>query len=156
MIVNSIPSTFDAIHLIDARPTISFNTIYGSANAAISADPNAFQDSDFVGYNVEEDYGRAGPIVHGNTLTKVVSGVTTSNSINGLFIRIRTDNVSGQILDPLTVCARWTTTDMVYVLDENLEIAGNPGGYVYINQSTGAVTDSSDPAGRLIGARGPA
>ncbi len=141
VVVNSIPTPFDAIHLIDARPAISFNNITSSANAAISADPNAFQESEFIGANYEEDYERAGPSIHGNTVSK--------NTINGIFIRIRTDNTSGQILDPLTVSARLATTDMVYVLEENLEIAGNPGGNVFINQQTGAVTDPSDPNGRL-------
>ena len=44
-------------------------------------------------------------------------------------MRIRTDNVTGQVLDPLTVVGPvLATTDMVYVLEENLEIQGNPGG----------------------------
>jgi hypothetical protein len=32
------------------------------------------------------------------------------------------------VLDPLTVSARFSTTDMTYVINENLEIGGNPGG----------------------------
>ena len=114
----------------------------------MSADPNSFEESEFIGASYETDYSRTGPSVHGNVLS--------SNSINGIFIRIRTDNVSGQILDPLTVTGRLSTTDMVYVLEENLEIGGNPGGYVYINSNTGNVTNSSDPLAVLTAREAPA
>lgn len=122
VIVNSVEQSFAPIHLVTSRPSISFNTISRSADAAVSADPNSFQESEFQGIRVEggftTDYTRSGPKVYRNTLS--------DNSINGLFVRIRTDD--GRVLDPLTVSARFSTTDMTYVLNENLEIAGNPGG----------------------------
>ncbi len=122
VIVNSVEQSFAPIHLVSSRPTVSFNTISRSADAAVSADPNSFQESEFQGIRVEgafdTDYTRSGPKVFGNTLS--------DNSINGLFVRIRTDD--GRVLDPLTVSARFSTTDMTYVINENLEIAGNPGG----------------------------
>jgi hypothetical protein len=122
VIVNSVEQSFAAIHLVTSRPSVSFNTISRSADAAVSADPNSFQESDFQGIRLEgaftTDYTRRGPKVYGNTLS--------DNSINGLFVRIRTDD--GRVLDPLTVSARFSTTDMTYVINENLEIAGNPGG----------------------------
>lgn len=122
VIVNSVEQSFAAIHLVTSRPSVSFNTISRSADAAVSADPNSFQESDFQGVRLEgaftTDYTRRGPKVYGNTLS--------DNSINGLFVRIRTDD--GRVLDPLTVSARFSTTDMTYVINENLEIAGNPGG----------------------------
>lgn len=122
VIVNSVEQSFAAIHLVTSRPSVSFNTISRSADAAVSADPNSFQESEFQGIRLEgaftTDYTRIGPKVYGNTLS--------DNSINGLFVRIRTDD--GRVLDPLTVSARFSTTDMTYVINENLEIAGNPGG----------------------------
>ena len=47
--VNSVPATYDPIYLVDARPTVSYNTIEHSADAAMSGDPNSFQESLFEG-----------------------------------------------------------------------------------------------------------
>ena len=41
VVVNSTEQVFDAIHLIDSRPSIQFNTILDSADAAMSGDPTA-------------------------------------------------------------------------------------------------------------------
>ena len=109
----------------------------------MSADPNSFQDTNFQGPTFEVDYGRTGPDVHGNTLA--------NNSINGLFIRIRTNN--GSILDPLTVSARLTTTDMIYVLEENLIIQGSPGGDLVQTEPTPLGTQNvptARPNARLL------
>jgi len=119
--VDSVEQVFAPIHMVTSRPTISFNTIVNSADAAVSADPNSFEESSFRGIQFDYDYTRSGPKVNGNTLN--------GNSINGLFVRIRTD-ASGASLDLLTTSARFSTTDMVYVIKENLLIAGNPGGLV--------------------------
>ncbi|KAA5546992.1 tandem-95 repeat protein [Roseiconus nitratireducens] len=106
--IDSLEQTFTPVHLIGARPTISNLAIRGSADAAVSADPNSF----------EESLGRIGPDIHDNLIV--------DNSINGLFIRIRTD--LGQPLDQLDVPARFDDTDIVHVLTETLQVAGNPGG----------------------------
>ena len=82
--------------------------IRASADAAISANPNSFEDS----------FGRIGPDIHDNLLV--------DNSINGLFIRIRTQ--LGEALDRLDVPARWDDTDVIHVVSENLLIGGTPGG----------------------------
>ncbi|HPM79751.1 MAG TPA: S8 family serine peptidase, partial [Candidatus Anammoximicrobium sp.] len=110
VIVNSVQSDYAPIHLEQARPTVAFNTITAGAGAAISADPNSFDDRD----------GRLGPDIHGNTVT--------GNSVNGLLVRIRTRN--GEPLDKLTVTARFDDDDIVHVIPENLHIVGNPGGPV--------------------------
>lgn len=104
---------YDPIHLVMERPTIAFNRITNSADAAISADPNSFDDSS----------GRIGPDVHGNTLL--------SNSLNGLFVRIKTS--AGVPIDKLTVTARFDDTDITHIITENLEIVGNPGGDIVNN-----------------------
>ncbi len=108
LLVDSVEETFTPIHLIDARPTISHNTIRRSADAAVSADPASFADSE----------GRIGPDIHGNLII--------NNSINGLFIRIRTK--LGEVIDRITLPSRWDDTDIVHVLTENLFIEATPGG----------------------------
>lgn len=130
VVVNSTSSVFDPIHLVDSQPAIQFNTILDSADAAMSADPNSFADLAFAaspnlpanpdynpglptGPGYTADYGRTGPSIHGNILQ--------GNSINGMFIRIRTQ--AGSSLDQLTVPATLADTDITYVLTENLEIA---------------------------------
>ena len=106
--VNSVLSVFSPIHMDTARPTVTFNRITQSASAAISANPNSFQ----------ETADRVGPEVHGNVLL--------DNSLNGLFVRVR--SVLGQPIDTVDVTARFDDTDIVHVIAENLAITGNPGG----------------------------
>ncbi len=86
LLVESVEETFTPIHLIGARPTISQNTIRRSADAAISADPLSFEDTG----------NRIGPDIQGNTIIE--------NSLNGLFIRIRTE--LGEVLDRITLPSR--------------------------------------------------
>ncbi|MCX7413819.1 MAG: Ig-like domain-containing protein [Planctomycetia bacterium] len=108
--VDSVRDSYAPIQLESTRPTLAFNTITKSAGAAISADPNSFEDSN----------GRVGPEIRGNRLL--------DNSTNGLFVKIRT--ASGSPIDKLDVPARFKSTDIVYVLQENLLINGGVGGYL--------------------------
>ena len=110
--VSGQPEVFAPIHLEEARPTIAHNVIQNTADAAISADPNSFEET------LLTTYDRIGPDIHGNRLI--------DNDINGLFIRIHTE--LGQSLDRLELGGRWDDTDIVHVLAENLIIAGTPGG----------------------------
>lgn len=105
---DSVPEIFTPIHMVSARPTITYNTLTNNSKAAISANPNSFDDSG----------NRVGPEIYRNTLT--------NNSINGLFVRIKTD--LGKSIDTLDVGARFDDDDIVHVLTENLVITGNPGG----------------------------
>lgn len=134
--VDSVEETYDPIYVSNARPTISHNTITRSANAAISANPNAFDD-DGLFPQIPFDQRRIGLDVNNNVLsvTTVIPPVTTGgastiviadNSINGLFIRIRSE--AGVPLDFVDLPTRWDATDIVYVVSENLQIAGTPGG----------------------------
>jgi len=126
VVVDSVQQTFSPIHLEKARPTILSNLIGGSADAAISADPDSFEETLYRddGSNLTAsvrftgDYRRVGPDIHSNTLL--------NNSINGLFVRIRTD--AGQPIDKLTVSGRFDDTDIVHVIAENLFVLGTPGG----------------------------
>ncbi len=125
--VDSVTSVYTPIHLVDSRPTLSFNRIMRSDDAAISASPNSFEDT----------VNRVGPDIIGNFLD--------SNSIDGLFIRIQTN--LGSSLDKLTVAGRFDDTDIAHVLSENLLIEGAAGGPV-LNNTTGVL--SARRAGQLV------
>ena len=79
-----LAASYAPIHMVEARPTVSFNTITHSADAAMSADPNSFSRHEVPGARAipfTADYDRVGPDIHGNRLV--------DNTINGLFVRIR-------------------------------------------------------------------
>ena len=128
--VDSQVERFAPIQLESSRPTVVFNRITASSGAAIAATPNSFLD----------DGDRVGPEFRGNTLL--------GNSVNGLFLKIRTG--FGEPLERLTVPARFKSTDLVYVISENLMIAGGPGGYEErIDAATGTTEVYARPTGRL-------
>ncbi|MBI1314162.1 hypothetical protein GC176_22945 [bacterium] len=106
--VDSIESVYAPIHLITSRPTVTYNTIRDSAAAALSADPDSFDDS----------RDRIGPELTGNTVI--------NNTFNGVFVRI--DTAFGKPITKLTRTARFDDTDIVHIITENLQIVGNPGG----------------------------
>lgn len=133
VVVDSVEQTFTPIHLIDARPTISYNTITNTAKAAISANPDSFEETNFHAPEFQSipftaDYDRVGPDIHGNILL--------DNSINALFVRI--DTRAGNEIEQLTVSGRWDDTDVPHVISENLEIQGTPGGPFNTNARTDA------------------
>ncbi len=143
VVVNSAKQDFDAIHLFDSRPTITFNTITQSARAAISGNPNSFNDTFEDPRRYDHNLDRLGPNIHGNSIT--------DNSTNG--VRIRTQLQGGVPLETLTVPARFASTDVVYVITENLQIEGGAGGLA-INQNidpdlTGDDVIAKRPSGRL-------
>jgi hypothetical protein len=107
--VDSALESFAPIQIETTRPTVVFNTITNSAGAPIAATPNSFEDTG----------DRFGPEFRGNRLT--------DNTVNGLFIKI--DTQFGTPIDRLDVPARFKSTDIVYVLQENLLISGGAGGY---------------------------
>ncbi len=114
------------IEMALTRATLINSAISHSADAAVSASPDTFRESRFTEPFFQQDGSfvptveRIGPEIHGNQLT--------DNSINGLFIRVKTR--TGEVLQPLTVQARFDDTDIVHVLTENLEVRGTPGGPV--------------------------
>jgi hypothetical protein len=124
------------IQMVESRPTITFNQITLSADAAMAADPNSFEETNFqsppyqLAAAFTSDYDRVGPDIYGNQLqvTEIVNGVPVSraNSINGLFVRIKTP--AGDALHQLTVPGRFDDLDIVHILKENLLIEGTPGG----------------------------
>ncbi|MEZ6120179.1 MAG: NF038122 family metalloprotease [Pirellulaceae bacterium] len=128
VVVDSVQTVVAPIHMVNARPTVSYNTIQFSADAALSANPNSFEESTYTAVDsfgihyqaslFTPDYRRVGPDIRGNRLV--------DNSINGLFTRIETP--AGDALEKLTVTGRWDDADIVHVVSENLTIQGTPGG----------------------------
>ncbi len=123
VVIESIQQAVTPLQMVEARPTLTFNAITRSADAAISADPNSFEETNFhaplyqlIPYT--SDYTRVGPEVHDNSLK--------NNSINGLFVRIQTP--AGEDLKPMTVSGRWDDRDIVHVVSENLVVQGTAGG----------------------------
>jgi len=136
-----IPSLNDAvvepIQMIRSRPTISFNTISLSADAAMSASPNSFRDDTFHTH-VEQfsgaftsSYQRIGPDIVGNTVI--------DNTINGLAINVETP--AGGVRRELTETGRFDDTDIVHVFRDHLIIDGNPGG---------PILDAEQPPANLV------
>ncbi|XZE35954.1 Ig-like domain-containing protein [Pirellulaceae bacterium SH501] len=112
------------IDLSEARPLIVNNIITRSGDAAISADPNSFEETLFTEPRYQHvgafipDYDRVGPDIRSN--------IVRNNSINGLFIKI--DTTAGGGLEQLTVPGRIDDSEITVVLGENLIIQGTPGG----------------------------
>ena len=119
---DGLPGTYEPIHMIEARPTVTFNTITLSAGAAISGDPSSFADTKFQNWDLNApftaNYDRVGPDVHGNYLA--------DNSVNGMFVRILT--ADGESIKELEVSGRFDDSDIVHIIAENLFINGTPGG----------------------------
>ncbi len=123
VMINGISQIVAPLQMIDERPTLTFNTIMQSANWAMSANPDSFEEDNFHAPKFQavpftSDYDRVGPEIHHNTLIQ--------NSMNGLFIRITT--LAGQDLEELTKSARWDDTDITHIVSENLVLQGSPGG----------------------------
>ena len=137
VIVDSIQQTINPIEMLETRPTVSFNRISSAGNAAMSALPNSFEETNFnepryqVNGSFTSDYGRVGPDIRRNTLV--------NNSLNGLFIRVDTP-VDGTTRT-MTVPGRFDDIDIVHIITENLIVSGSPGG---------AILDVTVPPAELI------
>jgi hypothetical protein len=122
--IGGSPTVIEPVHIIDSRPAIANNTITRSNRAAISATPNSFAETNFHAPQYQasgqftSDYSRVGPDISGNRIV--------DNTLNGLFVRTRTR--PGESTERMTVAGRFDDTDIVHILQENLIIAGNPGG----------------------------
>ncbi|MCY3007182.1 MAG: Ig-like domain-containing protein [Planctomycetota bacterium] len=112
------------IEFSEARPLILGNSITRSADSAMSADPNSFEETLFTEPRYQNagafvpDYRRVGPVIYNNDIR--------NNTINGLFIRVET--LPGQPTKSLTTHARIDDSEVTLVFGENLLIAGTPGG----------------------------
>jgi hypothetical protein len=123
VVIDAIQQTVNSIQIADMRPTISYNKISFSADAAMSATPDSFRETLFSEPVYQRkgsftpDYSRIGPDIHDNRLV--------SNSINGLFVKVSTP--AGGELKQLTVPGRFDDVDIVHVISENIVVQGSPG-----------------------------
>ncbi|XZE56815.1 tandem-95 repeat protein [Planctomycetaceae bacterium SH139] len=112
------------ISMNESRPAIKYTIFRDGADAAISADPNSFEETNFHSPLFQQavaftsDYVRVGPDLAGLQFD--------NNSINGLFIRIDTPT-AGQ-LEPMSVSGRFDDRDVTHVLSQQLILQGQPGG----------------------------
>ncbi|TWU47288.1 Dockerin type I repeat protein [Rubripirellula tenax] len=136
------------LQMLEARPTLVYNSISQSRDAAMSADPNSFAETNFAapvfqqasldrfGTTFTSDYDRVGPFIRGNVLS--------NNSINGLFVRVVTP-AAGQ-REPMTVAGRFDDADIVHTLSEVLVLQGEPGGPVLLEERPDVVSSTIVPA----------
>ena len=152
ILIGSVQQLVNPIQLANLRPNISFNEIRESADAAISAAPNSFEESSFAASRFQQagaftpDYDRVGPAVHNNSVF--------DNSINGLFIRSIVSPTSPP--SELTVSGRLDDIDITHFIAENLVVAGNPGGSITdeFRPSLTQVSGQTRPGGTLAPANG--
>ena len=144
VMIDSMQQVVNPVHMIDARPTVSYNRITFSADAAMSAESGQFRGDEFLRPSIRSasttkrrlsrrTTTRIGPDIRGNRLL--------NNSINGMFVRI--DTPAGDQLERMTVSGRWDDTDIVHVVAENLVIEGTPGGPIK-SPLTGALVARTD------------
>lgn len=138
LLIDSVQQLVNPIQIFELRPTITFNEISFSADAAISASPDSFEETSFQSPQFQQadpftaDYSRVGPSIYDNLLIE--------NSINGLFIRVATTPSSPP--RALSVAGRFDDTDVVHYFPENVQITGTPGGSI----QDGVVPDLSSTA----------
>lgn len=114
------------VQIFDTRPTVSFSEISFSADSAISASPNSFEETSYLsprfqqGGAFDPDYSRIGPDFNNNLIV--------DNSVNGLFLRIETTPE----LPPqqLSLSARFDDISIAHYVAENIFITGTPGGSI--------------------------
>ncbi|MEO1527696.1 MAG: peptidase, partial [Planctomycetota bacterium] len=140
VLIDSQQQLVNPILIVNMRPTITFNEIMLSADSAISASPDSFEETSYQAPRFQQagaftaDYDRVGPEISNNQLS--------ANSVNGLFVRVPT--TATQAPRELTVSGRFDDIDIVHVLPENLVIASQPGG---------SITDGFAPPMTLVTGR---
>ena len=140
VLIDSVQQLVNPIQIVDMRPTVSFNEIMLSADSAISAAPNSFEETSYQapqfqkGGGFTADYDRVGPDMYHNLLL--------DNSVNGVFIRVATTPVEAP--KEFTVAARFDDAELVHYISENLVVKGSPGG---------SIEDGVEPFMGLISAR---
>ena len=137
VLIDSVQQTVNPVQIVNMRPTLTFNEIRFSADSAISAAPDSFEETSFQAPQFQQagvftaDYDRVGPEIHNNQIV--------DNSINGLFIRATTTPT--QTPQEFTTAARFDDIDVVHYVAENLKVAAAPGG---------SITDGFAPSMSLV------
>ena len=124
LLLDSVQTVVNSIQMLETRATVTDNIIQFGADAAMSALPNSFEETNFheprfqSGGSFTSDYDRVGPDLQRNRLL--------NNSLNGIFIQV--DTPADGETQTLTVPGRLNDTDIVHLITENLFVTGNPGG----------------------------
>ncbi len=149
VVVDGVSQLITPIQMVDSRPSVLASTITLSADAAMSATPNSFKESNFHSPQEQAgattaftvDYDRVGPYLRGNRIV--------NNSLNGLQVRVRTAGTTQ--LEKMTVQGRFDDLGVVHFVPENLEIQGTAGGPVLIDTPPAASSTqlSLRPGGTL-------
>ena len=147
VLINSVPQLVNPVQIINMRPTVTFNEIRQSADAAISAAPNSFEETSYQSPVFQQagaftaDYERVGPDVNNNQLL--------DNSINALFVRAST--TSTEAPRQFTVSGRFDDIDVVHYIAENIVVAAAPGGSIAdgFAPSTSLISGQDIPGGDL-------
>ncbi len=148
VLIDSVQQLVNPIQIVNMRPTITFNEITQSADSAISAAPNSFEETSYQAPRYQQagaftaDYDRVGPDIHNNQLV--------NNSINGLFIRATTTPTESP--KQFTVAGRFDDVDIVHYVAENLIVAAAPGGSIQdgFSPTMSLVSAQSLPGGTLV------
>ena len=149
VLIDSVQQLVNPIQIVGLRPTITFNEITQSADAAISAAPSSFEETSYQAPRFQQagaftaDYDRVGAEIHNNELV--------DNSINGLFIRAAT--TATQTAQEFITASRFDDVDIVHFVAENLVVAAQPGGSIQdgIAPSLDLVVGQEIPGGELPG-----
>lgn len=131
VVVDGVSQLITPVQMVDSRPAVIASTITLSADAAMSATPDSFKESNFHSPREQAaatapftvDYDRVGPYLRGIHIV--------DNSINGMQVRVRT--AGSTQLEKMTVQGRFDDLGVVHFVPENLEIQGTPGGAVLID-----------------------
>ena len=122
--LGTISQVIRPITMIDSRPTVRFNTVTLSSDAAMAATADSFLETNFHAPIFQtalftSDYDRIGPEIRGNRVV--------DNTVNGMAVGVQrpTGNVG-----VLSVSGRWDDTQIVHVLSGDLTIQGTPGGAI--------------------------
>ena len=125
-VTGELQGIYTPVNLNASQATVSYNTITFSNSAAISADLSSFEETRFQSWDHDPNtiftlgYTRIGPNVYGNTVI--------DNSVNGLAVRAKSVT-STTAQQKVTGNIRFSATDIVYVMQDNIVIQGTTGEY---------------------------
>ncbi len=108
-----------------------------SADAAMSATPNSFEETNFHAPEFQatrftSDYSRVGPDITGNTIL--------NNTTNGIFVGV--PSPSSFSSRSVTTSTRWDDTDIVHIVTDAVLVTGGAGGTI----ATAATVDTPGTA----------
>ncbi len=146
VMINGISQIVAPLQMIDERPTLTFNTIRHSANWAMSANPDSFEEDNFHAAQVP------GCVFHVGLRPRRARDPSqhAGRELDERLVHPHFDS-GRQGIEKLTKSARWDDTDITHIVSENLVIQGQPGGPILENTAppVNLVTLEAVPGGTL-------